>query len=142
MSTPQRLQLSRHKGFNLQEVSRALNGLDAVNCARPGKWGNPFVVGKQLCNCKYRGERGAFPFQIIQVAELDGFVCDEYLENVLTIQDSLTLYKAYILHEWEWDKNYDVEYELSGRNLACYCKPSEACHCDVLLQIIRDEYGK
>jgi hypothetical protein len=41
---PQRIQLSRRKGFNLQAVSLALNGLPAVNCARPSRWGNPFVV--------------------------------------------------------------------------------------------------
>lgn len=42
--TPQRIQLSRKKGFNLQAVSRSLNGLEAVNCERPGKWGNPFKI--------------------------------------------------------------------------------------------------
>ena len=38
---PVRLRLSRRKGFDLQALSRATNGLPAVNCARPGKWGNP-----------------------------------------------------------------------------------------------------
>ena len=42
MTAPLRLQLSRAKGFNLQAHSRAVNGLAAVNCARPGRWGNPF----------------------------------------------------------------------------------------------------
>ena len=46
MSQPQRIQLSRRKGFSLQETSKALNGLPAVKCARPGKWGNPFKVGE------------------------------------------------------------------------------------------------
>lgn len=41
---PQRIQLSRKRGFNLQKASRKLNGLPAVNCARPGRWGNPFVI--------------------------------------------------------------------------------------------------
>ena len=35
MSRPVRLRLSRAKGFNLQEHSQAVNGLPAVNCARP-----------------------------------------------------------------------------------------------------------
>src|SRR3990167_8314114 len=43
---PVRLQLSRRKGFRLQEVSRAINGLEAVICARPGRHGNPFIIGK------------------------------------------------------------------------------------------------
>ena len=37
---PIRLQLSRRKGFDLQAVSRAANGLPAVNVARPTVWGN------------------------------------------------------------------------------------------------------
>lgn len=41
---PQRIQLSRRAGFNLQAVSVKLNGLPAVNCARPSKWGNTFVI--------------------------------------------------------------------------------------------------
>jgi hypothetical protein len=44
MTIPVRLQLSRRKGFNLQEHSRAVNGLPAVNCARPGMWGNYAAV--------------------------------------------------------------------------------------------------
>lgn len=43
---PVRLRLSRAKGFNLQALSRATNGLPAVNCARPGKWGNQ--IGRSL----------------------------------------------------------------------------------------------
>ena len=45
MSKPTRIQLSRKKGFNLQAASLALNGLPAINCARPSRWGNPFRVG-------------------------------------------------------------------------------------------------
>lgn len=46
MTVPTRLQLSRRKGFELQAWSRQVNGLPAVNCARPGRWGNPYEVGK------------------------------------------------------------------------------------------------
>jgi len=43
MPRPVRLQLSRNKGFDLQEHSRFTNGLFAVNVARPTKWGNTFI---------------------------------------------------------------------------------------------------
>jgi hypothetical protein len=46
MAKPQRLRLSRSKGFNLQAASRATNGLKAVTVARPSRWGNPFVIGR------------------------------------------------------------------------------------------------
>ncbi|HUY27269.1 MAG TPA: hypothetical protein VMV27_07585 [Candidatus Binataceae bacterium] len=42
--TPVRMRLSRRKGFNLQGESRAINGLPALNVARPGPWGNCFIV--------------------------------------------------------------------------------------------------
>ena len=44
MITPVRMRLSSAKGFSLQAASRAINGLPAVNCARPGKWGNPWTA--------------------------------------------------------------------------------------------------
>lgn len=42
---PVRLQLSRRKGFNLQALSLATNGLPAVSVAKPSKWGNPCRIG-------------------------------------------------------------------------------------------------
>jgi hypothetical protein len=42
---PVRLQLSRKRGFSLQALSLATNGLPAVNVARPGRHGNGFRVG-------------------------------------------------------------------------------------------------
>lgn len=43
---PIRIQLSREAGFDLQATSIALNGLPAVNVARPSKWGNPYLIGE------------------------------------------------------------------------------------------------
>ena len=45
MEGPARLRLSRRRGFDLQQLSRNQNGLPAARVSRPGKWGNPFVVG-------------------------------------------------------------------------------------------------
>jgi hypothetical protein len=44
MARPTRIQLSRAKGFRLQDHSLAVNGLPAVNVARPTQWGNNFRV--------------------------------------------------------------------------------------------------
>lgn len=44
-TVPVRLQLSRRRGFNLQAASRAANGFPGMRVSRPGKWGNPFIVG-------------------------------------------------------------------------------------------------
>jgi hypothetical protein len=54
MVTPARIQLSRAKGFRLQEHSLALNGLPAVKVDRSTKWGNPYTKAKarELGNCE------------------------------------------------------------------------------------------
>ena len=58
MAKPVRLTLSRRKGFSLQVASRAANGLAAKTVARPGRWGNPFVIGRDgtqaACVARYR----------------------------------------------------------------------------------------
>lgn len=46
MSAPVRLALSRRRGFRLQEVSHAINCLACVVVARPTRWGNPLIVGR------------------------------------------------------------------------------------------------
>jgi hypothetical protein len=111
MIAPIRLQLSRAKGFNLQEVSQATNGLTAVNVARPSKWGNPFKVGKP---CAYSGGR---PVQ-------DNRHAARLYQAVAP--DNEGLVKA-------------AQTELRGKNLACWCKVTPfdqwLCHADVLLEI-------
>ena len=108
MIAPVRLQLSRRKGFNLQAVSHAVNGLSAVNCARPGKWGNPFIVGKRNpCGTITQDQRHAFMLYV-------GFA---------PINEPLVA---------------AAQAELRGKNLACWCEiiPYEkTCHCDVLLEL-------
>jgi len=76
---PVRLQLSRKKGFNLQAYSRAVNGLPAVNCARPSRWGNPFTVkryGRDEAVAKFRDYIGhpnsPLEFEFADIAELRG----------------------------------------------------------------------
>jgi Domain of unknown function (DUF4326) len=34
-----------------------------------------------------------------------------------------------------------IKEELKGKNLACWCKPSEKCHANVLLEIANREDG-
>ena len=59
---PERLQLSRRKGFRLPA--------DAVNVARPGKWGNPFKVGRDgtaaECVDQYRTLIADWPLEALR----------------------------------------------------------------------------
>jgi hypothetical protein len=114
MTTPVRLRLSRAKGFDLQAASRALNGLDAVNCARPGRWGNPVVA----LRCWYHG-----PIPALGLPEFDAVTAADADREGRLI--------AVELYRREVAPNLDVT-PLRGRNLACWCK-EPPCHVDVLL---------
>lgn len=110
MTHPVRLQLSRKRGFNLQELSRATNGLEAVKVDRTTKWGNPFVPGKPggVYSAKVKDRRHA------------------YLLYKSIARDNEALVAA-------------ARIELRGKNLACWCphdNPYEdCCHAAVLLEI-------
>ncbi|MFC5505118.1 DUF4326 domain-containing protein [Bosea massiliensis] len=123
MSAPIRLQLSRRKGFDLQAVSQATNGLDAINVARPSILGNPFIVGTH-------GTRA-------ECVRLFLAICDGLVP--LTLGDGVfEAARAY---------PYVVEAQtrrLKGKNLACWCtrpKPGEAdlCHAAVLLGWVNND---
>lgn len=103
---PKRIKLSRTGGFSLQKFSKMLNGLPAVNCARPGYFGNPFRIGvftsREACVATFRnallaGRLQKFPFPLS--------------------------------NDVGWKKH------LRGKNLACWCELDEPCHCDVFLEI-------
>lgn len=116
MTKPVRLQLSRKRGFDLQALSRATNGLECVNIARPGKWGNPFTV-EQAEEAGYTDGRSMAVYGFRQFLANDPLFCSRppLIEARRRILDGLQ--------------------ELRGRNIACWCRPSEACHGDVYLEI-------
>ncbi|HEV7276677.1 MAG TPA: DUF4326 domain-containing protein [Devosiaceae bacterium] len=113
---PQRLQLSRRKGFDLQAASRALNGLPAKRITRPGPWGNPFTIAETAAT--YGLDQEAAQAKAVEL-------CGRWLRGELPPEQppgpppSLQAIRA----------------ELGGHNLACWCRPGTPCHADVLLEI-------
>lgn len=106
---PVRIQLSRKAGFNLQASSQELNGLPAVNCARPSRWGNPFVVQFDA-HPDYSPQTRADAVEMFKQMLKDGKTTPFALAN--------------------------IREELRGKNLACWCKQDgQPCHADVLLEI-------
>lgn len=109
-----RLQLSRRKGFNLQALSRAINGLPAINCARPGPWGNLWIIGLLPCSCRE--------------AQCD---CNSFRRE--------TAAEAVFEHEkWlaGW-KDRDARLApLRDHNLACWCAAGSPCHVDNYLRAL------
>ena len=126
---PVRLQFRRVNGFNLQAHSLATNGLPAVLCTRPGRWGNPFVM-------HHAGSPIAF---------------------AMDAKMAVALFKHLVEKEGGWfptplpwpkgkvPAQYtsveDVKTELRGKNLACFCAILDKhgnylhCHADVLLSL-------
>ena len=104
---PVRLQLSRAKGFNLQAWSRETNGLEAVNVARPTKWGNPYRVDLGN-NIDHVDVKGMFR------SHWEGALAEGALAR---------------------QSGREALDQLRGKNLACWCKPHDPCHADVLLEL-------
>ena len=113
---PQRMQLSRHRGFNLQAASLALNGLPAKRVTRPGPWGNPFSIAGTAE--KYGLDPAAAQAKAVAL-------CGEWLRGTL---DPKLSPHAPPTHE-------AIRAGLKGYNLACWCKPGTPCHSEVLLEI-------
>lgn len=137
MTTPARIQLSRRGGSNLQATSRALNGLDVVNVARPSKWGNHASVRTMTDHIArvadhdvlQDGRRAAW------LAGDDGQADREYAE--LGQEAAVAVFAIEMRKFRRLDP---VGFEafvapLRGKNLACWCKPGDRCHADVLLEM-------
>lgn len=126
MTVPVRLQLSRKAGFDLRALSRAVNGLPALSVSR-GKnrrWGNPFHWTAAMA------EFGCTETEAKQWAK------DAYLElAMLALSDQPNKPTSITGCETVKAAIRDGLPGLAGKNLACWCGPSEPCHADVLLEL-------
>ena len=80
---------------------------NTVSVAQPSKWGNPFLVG----------ESGTPSECVAKYAR--------YLRDVA----------RFPLDRWNRDQLNESLVELRGKNLACWCKVTDPCHADVLLEL-------
>jgi hypothetical protein len=109
---PVRLQLSRRKGFDLQALSRATNGLPARNVARPSTWGNPYRIG-------------------VPRRHVDGRIVIP-----ATALEAAAWYREYLEYHLQGDTMRPaLDEDIAGRNIACWCDLDEPCHGDVLLEL-------
>jgi hypothetical protein len=111
---PHRITLSRARGWKMPP--------NTVVVARPSRFGNPFTVK----GCRDAGFKGTDVEIQARCAEA---------------------FRAWLVSP-HWRVNWDGEESekarkvmldglpiLRGKNLACWCKPGEACHADVLLEL-------
>jgi hypothetical protein len=113
---PQRMQLSRKRGFDLQKASRALNGLPGKRITRPGPWGNPFTIEETAA--RYGLEADAAQAKAVALY-------GQWLRGTLDAG----------LSPGEPPSREAIRRELGGHNLACWCRPGTPCHADVLIEL-------
>lgn len=97
-----RIQLKRKKGWRMPP--------NTVSVARPGKYGNPFVVGR---------------------------VCaGEFIENrAQAVTAFLDTYEYEMWSDFDLPSPQEIKQQLAGKDLACWCPEGEPCHADVLLRL-------
>lgn len=81
---------------------------DAVYVGRPSKWGNPYPV-------KLHGEVVVEWFERELVAAIEDPWGQPHTLPIRVIAESIE--------------------ELRGKDLACWCRPGDVCHADVLLDL-------
>lgn len=104
---PQRIVLSRKKGWRKPE--------NTVVVARPGEWGNPFIVSPHA----RPGSRSGACYICMPTVE-EAVECHRLMWEVIAKEQPERF--AY------------MQTELRGKHLACWCREGP-CHADTLLQI-------
>lgn len=97
---------------------------NTVKVSRPTQWGNPFKAGAWIYT-KMVMRRGMAEPWFPRPDQPPG-------ERIIVRDNAhaVELFRAgQIKCPW-----YNIE-SLRGKNLACWCKPGEPCHADVLLEL-------
>lgn len=106
---PKRIQLRRVKGWRLPA--------NAISVARPGPWGNPFVIGRdgtrEECIALYAALLAGAISTTAKATEAQQRKVQEHAMRHLA--------------------------ELRGKDLACWCRlDGRPCHADVLLRLANE----
>jgi hypothetical protein len=128
-----RLQLSRKKGFNLQKLSLETNRLPAKIVSRLSKFGNPLILKNDhiFIDASYR-RKFLNPHIFLTFGDIDDVM---YLYRRLW--DGIKFQNVDLQYWSDKFKTYDLN-ELIGYNLACWCKLTDKCHADILLDILKN----
>jgi Domain of unknown function (DUF4326) len=112
MTGPKRIQLRRTAGWRKPE--------GAIVVSRPSKWGNPYRI--RFANLVV-DQRFGHEYSCAQ-GEARGVAVRHFREDLVNWRLSFDL--------------DDVERELSGHDLACWCALDQPCHADVLLELANE----
>ena len=88
---------------------------NTVSVTRPGPWGNPFKLGKNLCT---------------------GRGLDYREEKIDTPEIATRAFRAMLdKPDRNYPSNSALVHHLRGKNLACWCAIGQPCHADVLIEL-------
>ena len=119
---PKRIQRRRTKGWRVPA--------NAKSVARPSRWGNPFKISPAELlasghDLKEQARRGG-PNKLTRDEANAGWIP---YARAMVVRKFRTYALERMMEEPEWLA------PLRGKDLACYCKPDEACHADVLIEL-------
>lgn len=140
MVSPVRIQLSRKKGFKLQEYSKSVNGLECSVVSRPTKYGNPFILVGDIIYIDAGYRRKILP-PFVYLCGGDMEQCVRLYKCVVTgnLKDEDYTVAASNIPDFDYWIQHFKKVELSklkGRNLACWCSAdAKFCHADILLEL-------
>ncbi len=151
MTRPVRLQLSRKKGFNLQALSLATNGLPAMRVDRSTVFGNPCVCSRPY-GCPYHSDFDRENWED-ESGNIDPMRCcvdvyRHYIGSGLKNESTRTgrfWFGAQALAGYPHRKKLIESLpKLRGHNLACWCPLPKAgerdlCHAAVLIEFANRE---
>lgn len=116
--TPVRIQRKRTKGWKMPA--------NTVSATRPGRFGNPYKIGDHCGWGIIRRDLGNRSLRDILI-EKNG-------EPVYkTTEDIIAGFKQKVLASEAFQRI--IKHYLKGKNIACWCKLTDPCHVDFLLQI-------
>lgn len=128
---PHRIQRARTKGWKMPP--------DAIYVGRPSRWGNPFVLHDYRGAFRavlYFGERGDRAGRRAAAVKMYRLVLTgERIPKPVDDRDEMARLFMTVTIPPDFPTPADVIRELRGKNLACWCRPGEPCHADVLLEI-------
>jgi hypothetical protein len=132
---PIRIQLSRRAGFSLQITSLAINGLPAVNCARPTKWGNPFPA-KGDYTAKEATQRFA---DLLETGGL-GYLNGENIKRDLRGKNLACWCPLWLCDKCGAAAFTQAESKLLNKHCGCGGKyeHNKNCHAEILLKIANE----
>ncbi len=119
---PQRIQLSRAKGWRMPE--------NTLKVDRSTPWGNPFPVAKVTSTTM------GVTSETWAVGTWNGPAMWFKPTKHEATQLSVDAFRAWICEPAQSAHLENARQALRGKNLACWCRSGQPCHADVLLEIL------